>query len=88
VSLLRFSATSSFWKLFAKLPAEVQDLALTKYELFKQNPFHPSLGFQEKGRVWTIESAAPTGPLHSGTKTNSLGFGSEAMRNTTVFLGG
>jgi hypothetical protein len=41
--------------LFSRLPAEVQDLALEKYELFRQNPFHPSLGFQQKGRVWTVE---------------------------------
>jgi hypothetical protein len=55
VSLLRSTATPRFWKLFSRLPAEVQDLAFEKYELFKQDPFHPSLGFQEKGRVWTVE---------------------------------
>ena len=52
---VRSSTTSRFWKLFSLLPAEGQDLAVDKYELFKQDPFHPSLGFQEKGRVWTVE---------------------------------
>lgn len=52
---LQSSATPRFWKLFSRLPIEVQDLAAEKYGLFKRNPFHPSLGFQEKGRVWTVE---------------------------------
>ena len=47
--------TPRFWKLFAELPTEVQDLAVEKYELFKHDPFHPSLGFQAKGRVWTVD---------------------------------
>jgi hypothetical protein len=55
VNCLQSSATPRFWKLFSRLPAEVQDLALEKYELFRQNPFHPSLGFHQKGRVWTVE---------------------------------
>jgi hypothetical protein len=55
VSRLISSTTSRFWKLFSHLPTEAQDLAVEKYELFKQTPFHPSLGFQQKGRVWTVE---------------------------------
>jgi hypothetical protein len=37
------------------LPVEAQDLAIEKYELFRQDPHHPSLGFQAKGRVWTVD---------------------------------
>ena len=48
------STTPRFWKLFAELPAEVQDLAFEKYELFKKDPYHPSLCFQAKGKAWTI----------------------------------
>jgi len=55
VSALRSFTTAPFWRLFAELPAEVQDLAIEKYELFKQDPHHPSLGFKAKGRVWTID---------------------------------
>jgi hypothetical protein len=55
VSRLQSSTTPQFWKLFAHLPAEVQDLAVEKYELFKENPFNPSLGFQQKGKVWTVD---------------------------------
>jgi hypothetical protein len=55
VNPLQSSATSGFWKHFAQLPVHIQDLASEKYELFKQNPHHPLLGFQAKGRVWTVE---------------------------------
>jgi len=55
VTGVRSSATPRFWKLFSRLPTGVQDLAIEKYELFRQNPFHPSLGFQEKGKVWTVD---------------------------------
>lgn len=55
MSQLRSFATARFWKLFAELPAEVQDLAVKKYQLFKQDPHHPSLGFQAKGNVWTVD---------------------------------
>ena len=48
------STTPRFWKLFRELPAEVQDLALEKYELFQKDPYHPSLCFQAKGKAWTI----------------------------------
>ena len=40
--------------LYADLPDEVQQLAREKYSLFKQNPYHPSLEFQAKGKVWTV----------------------------------
>ena len=54
MSPLQSSATPRFWKLFALLPEQVQDLAIEKYELFKQDPYHSSLGFQAKGKVWTV----------------------------------
>ena len=49
------TTTAKFWKLFAGLPVEIQDLAIEKYELFKRDPFHPSLGFKAKGKVWTVD---------------------------------
>ena len=51
---LRSFLTLSFRKLYAELPDEVQQLAKEKYGLFKQNPYHPSLEFQAKGKVWTV----------------------------------
>jgi len=46
--------TPSFRKLYAELPLEVQKLAEAKYRLFQQDPFHPSLEFQAKGKIWTV----------------------------------
>lgn len=37
-----------FWKSFDDLPSMVQDLARKKYALWKKDPFHPSLGFEER----------------------------------------
>lgn len=50
---LRSFLTASFCKLYAGLPKEIQKLAEEKYRLFRQDPFHPSLEFQAKGKVWT-----------------------------------
>ena len=41
-------AHGRFWKSFEKLPAEAQDLARKKYALWRKDPFHPSLGFEER----------------------------------------
>lgn len=30
-------------------------MATEKYKLFKIEPYHPSLGFQAKGKVWTVD---------------------------------
>ena len=46
--------TASFRKLYADLPEEVRKRAKEKYKLFKRDPFHPSLEFQAKGKVWTV----------------------------------
>ena len=55
MSPLQSSTTPRFWKLFVELPERIQDLAVEKFELFKKDPYHPSLGFQAKGGVWTVD---------------------------------
>lgn len=37
-----------FWKAFDRLPAAVQKLAREKYTLWKDDPFHSSLSFEER----------------------------------------
>jgi hypothetical protein len=37
-----------FWKAFEKLPASIQNLAREKYALWKRDPFHSSLHFEER----------------------------------------
>jgi hypothetical protein len=38
--------TKQFHKLFAQLSSGMQEQAREAYELFKQNPYHPSLHFK------------------------------------------
>jgi hypothetical protein len=35
-------ASEQFWQLYGDLPVEVQRLADKQYELFRQDPFHPT----------------------------------------------
>jgi len=48
-------ALKSFWKCHEKLPKHIQKLAKKNFALFKVNPWHPSLGFAEKGEIYTVE---------------------------------
>lgn len=41
--MLELSTTATFDKLFAKLPKPIQRKAAVKTDLFRENPFHPSL---------------------------------------------
>ena len=54
MSPLRSYLTVGFRKLYADLPPDVQRLADEKYQIFKRDPFYPSLEFQPKGKVWTV----------------------------------
>lgn len=47
-------ASERFWQLYGDLPAEVQRLADKQYELFRQDPFHPSLHLKQVGEVCTV----------------------------------
>lgn len=48
-------ALPEFWRCYEKLPKNVRELADKKFHLFTQDPFHPSLGLQQKGEVWTVD---------------------------------
>jgi hypothetical protein len=43
---VRSRATARFWKLYAALPARVQQLARKNYQLWQDDENHPSLGFK------------------------------------------
>ena len=47
-------ASERFWQLYRELPAEVRRLADKQYELFREDPFHPSLHLKQVGEVWTV----------------------------------
>jgi len=48
-------ALASFWQCYDALPEHVQKLAKKNFALFKINSRRPSLGFQNKGGVYTVE---------------------------------
>jgi len=51
----RSFALPEFWKCYDRLPQEVRKLPDEKYVMFEREPFHPSLGLQKKGTVWTVD---------------------------------
>ncbi|AFY59399.1 hypothetical protein Syn6312_0147 [Synechococcus sp. PCC 6312] len=51
------SRTKRFRQLFLLLPERVQETAQKNYELWKNNPSHPSLEFKEvkpKQKIWSV----------------------------------
>ncbi len=54
---MKSSRTQDFRKLFVKLPQRVKETAKKNYELWKENPFHSSLEFNEvkpKENIWSV----------------------------------
>ena len=49
--------SEQFHKMFARLPASVQEQARVAYQLFKTNPYHPSLHFKQIRQDAPIYSA-------------------------------
>jgi hypothetical protein len=81
-------ASERFWRLYSELPVEVQRLASKQYELFREDPFHPSLHLKQVGEVWSVRIGHPTGPSATGKATFSAGAGSARTKRTTSFCGG
>jgi len=46
-------ANPDFWKCYHKLPDEIQKQAEKAFALLKENPRHPSLRFEKKGKGWS-----------------------------------
>ena len=54
---MRSSRTKGFRKLFVALPQRVKETAKKNYQIWRENPFHPSLEFKEiksKGNIWSV----------------------------------
>ncbi len=79
---MKSHALASFWRCYDELPGHVQRLARKNFELFKANPRHPSLGFQKKGGVYTVEGGRSYQPLHVSATANTIGSGSERTKST------
>ena len=53
---MRSILNSKFRQLFAQLPSNVQDLARKNYELWRNDPGHPSLDFKKAKRGVSVYS--------------------------------
>ncbi|MBD2425981.1 hypothetical protein [Phormidium sp. FACHB-1136] len=54
---MKSSRTQDFRKLFAKLPNRVQETAKKNYQLWQEDPSHPSLEFKKvnaKLNIWSV----------------------------------
>lgn len=54
---MKSSRTQDFRKLFFKLPNRVQETAKKNYQLWRENPSHPSLEFKKvnnKLNIWSV----------------------------------
>jgi hypothetical protein len=52
---VRTKADPRFWKHFDTLPAEIQQLARQRFQLWKHHPFHPTLHFKElRPGLWSV----------------------------------
>jgi hypothetical protein len=48
-------ATADFWKAYRELSPELQDKAKKAYQLWQENPQHPSLHFKKVGKaLWSV----------------------------------
>ena len=57
-----------FWRAYDKLPADVQRQADAAYEMWKQNPYHPSLQFKR------VDAQAPIYSVRVGRGCRALGW--------------
>ena len=47
-------ANPKFWQHFETLPPQVQELARKNFQLWRDNPQHPSLHFKSVGAYWSV----------------------------------
>lgn len=54
---MKSARTKRFRQLFLSLPQRVQETAKKNYEIWQENPFHPSLEFKEvkpREKIWSV----------------------------------
>jgi mRNA-degrading endonuclease RelE of RelBE toxin-antitoxin system len=54
---MKSSRTQNFRQQFQQLPSRIQETAKKNYQIWKQNPFHPSLEFKivkPKENIWSV----------------------------------
>lgn len=51
---MRHFANPQFWDHYHRLPQDIQRRADKAFALLKENPRHPSLRFEKKGKGWSV----------------------------------
>lgn len=51
---MKHRTSKRFWATYDNLPASVQKLADTNFQLLKRNPHHPSLQFKRIKEFWSV----------------------------------
>jgi hypothetical protein len=80
---LTHHASPEFWTYYRALPVAIREQADKAFELLKANPQHRSLHFKKVGRFWSARVGLHYRAIAVEARTESSGFGSAPMRNTT-----
>ena len=64
---MKSRTTHKFWRLFDKLPVEIQNHARQSYQLFQGNPAYPSLNFKR------VDTNEPIYSVRIGIHYRALG---------------
>jgi len=54
---MKSSRTQNFRQQFLKLPPKIKEIAQKNYQLWRKNPFHPSLQFKSvkpQEHIWSV----------------------------------
>jgi len=79
--------TKQSHKLFARLPLPVQQEAIESYQLFRPNPYHPSLQFKQidpQDPIYSVRIGRNIVRLVGTRMALSDGIGLVAMKTTTI----
>jgi hypothetical protein len=67
--MISSTTTPDFWKCYRGAPTEIQQATRKAYQLWRDNPQHPSLHFKPVGNFWSVRitrSWRALGRYHEG----------------------
>ena len=67
-------ATPDFWRCYNELPEKTQRLADKSFEMFKEDPSHPSLHFKKVGKLRSVRVSLNCRALSVEKKKNLIWF--------------
>jgi hypothetical protein len=86
---MKSKASSKFWKAYNGLPITIQSIAVKQYNLWLENPGHPSLQFKKVQKIsGPAELQTPIEPSLLWMEIQPFGFGLDLMPNTSFCFAG